>query len=990
MGKDVSDYDFPKKPVKAARRLTAFFLAVLLIITLLPANISAKAVENTPVLTIGGTVVLPENAGDYGFSSMETTDDAIILTVDGQIPPINDTLETEGNLIITGSGSLSINAGGKAHGISVEGDLTITGTGITVSAGRNAAIYSTGDIYIENSYVKAMGRKGTKGIIAGKAVTTSGSWVESTGMNYDLGMAENSIVFQEQEGVMTGSITGGEAESGGMLLPCSAALPCDLEIPEGILLVIPEGRTLTVPADHTLTVTGMIENSGTINVDGNLEDPGEQIENIDNGKVTGVEVSEIILDTEEADLNVGESIVISATIVPYYAENQTITWSSSDGSIASAENGTVKALHSGEAVITASTANGKTAECTITVPGTKVTGVSLDPSEAQMHIGETLQLEETVIPENADNQNVTWTSNNESVASVDEDGLVTAEDAGTATITVTTEDGGKTAQCTITVLKIPVTGVSLNYTTAELRVKKTLQLTETVTPENADNQNVTWSSSDETIASVDEDGLVTAKDAGTAIITVTTEDGDKTAQCTITVLKTAVTGVSLNQSTTHMYVRETLQLKETVAPENADNKDVTWSSSNEAVASVNENGLVTAKNAGTATITVTTEDGGKTAECAITVEAVPVQQIKLEPVSTTLPLGKTLALKSQVLPENATNPGITWTSSEPSIASVDADGTVKALKTGTVTITAAAVDGSGITGTSEITVIVIPVTGIKLNRTTASIQDDGTMTLHAEVLPADATYKTITWRSDNPQVAAVDAKGKVTAVKTGTARIIATSADGKKQAVCTVTVTPPDKAANAVALNKKIGIFWNAKKKSMIVSWGKAPDADGYEVYAAECGTSMKLIKTITSPKPRSFTLKKVNGRKLKTQKSYKALVRAYRIFNGKKQYLAKSYSVHAVTDSNKKYTNVKKLTVSPKTLSLKREKSKKLVVRAVSQNRSRRRLGHIQKLRYFTTDSKVATVSGNGVIRAVGKGSCTVYVLSINGMKASVKVTVK
>ena len=906
MGKDVSDYDFPKKPVKAARRLTAFFLAVLLIITLLPANISAKAVENPPVLTIGGTVVLPENAGDYGFSSMETTDDAIILTVDGQIPPINDTLETEGNLIITGSGSLSINAGGKAHGISVEGDLTITGTGITVSAGRNAAIYSTGDIYIENSYVKAMGRKGTKGIIAGKAVTTSGSWVESTGMNYDLGMAENSIVFQEPEGVMTGSITGGEAESGGMLLPRSAALPGDLEIPEDTLLVIQEGRTLTVPADHTLTVTGTIENSGTIIVEGNLEDPGEQIENVDKGKVTGVEVLEITLDTEEADLNVGESIVLSAVIVPYYAENQTIIWSSSDGSVASVENGTVKALHSGEAVITASTANGKTAECTITVPGTKVTDVSLDPTEAQMHIGETLQLEETVIPKNADNQNVTWTSSNEAVASVDEDGLVTAEDAGTAIITVTTEDGGKTAQCTITVLKIPVTGVSLNHTTAELRVKKTLQLTETVTPENADN------------------------------------------------------------------------------------KDVTWSSSNEAVASVNENGLVTAKNAGTATITVTTEDGGKTAECAITVEAVPVQQIKLEPVSTTLPLGKTLALKSQVLPENATNPGITWTSSEPSIASVDADGTVKALKTGTVTITAAAVDGSGITGTSEITVIVIPVTGIKLNRTTASIQDDGTMTLHAEVLPADATYKTITWRSDNPQVAAVDAKGKVTAVKTGTARIIATSADGKKQAVCTVTVTPPDKAANAVALNKKIGIFWNAKKKSMIVSWGKAPDADGYEVYAAECGTSMKLIKTITSPKPRSFTLKKVNGRKLKTQKSYKALVRAYRIFNGKKQYLAKSYSVHAVTDSNKKYTNVKKLTVSPKTLSLKREKSKKLVVRAVSQNRSRRRLGHIQKLRYFTTDSKVATVSGNGVIRAVGKGSCTVYVLSINGMKASVKVTVK
>ena len=254
-------------------------------------------------------------------------------------------------------------------------------------------------------------------------------------------------------------------------------------------------------------------------------------------------------------------------------------------------------------------------------PLVAVTGVSLDQTTATLTAGNTLQLTAIVAPDNATNKNVTWSSSNTAVATVDA-GLVTATGGGTATITVTTEDGSKTATCTVAV-SVPVTDVSLDQTTATLVAGSTLQLTVAVTPTEATNKAVTWSSDKETVATVSATGLVTAVSEGTATITVTTEDGGKTAACTVTVTPASipVTGVTLDQTTAKLIEGNTLQLTATVAPADATDKAVTWSSDDETVATVSATGLITAVSKGTATITVTTQDGSKTATCTVEVSA---------------------------------------------------------------------------------------------------------------------------------------------------------------------------------------------------------------------------------------------------------------------------------------------------------------------------------------------------------------------------------
>ena len=200
--------------------------------------------------------------------------------------------------------------------------------------------------------------------------------------------------------------------------------------------------------------------------------------------------------------------------------------------------------------------------------------------------------------------------------------------AGTYNFTVKAESsyGSDSKELSITIsaaTSVSVTGVTLNKTSTELTVGQSETLTAAVEPSNATNKNVTWSSSAESVATV-EDGKVTAVGAGEATITVTTEDGNKTATCAVTVAAATVpvTGVTLSQTQESLYSNRTpntLTLTATVAPDNATNKAVTWSTSNSTVATVDANGLITAVAPGTAAITVTTTDGSFTATCTVTV-----------------------------------------------------------------------------------------------------------------------------------------------------------------------------------------------------------------------------------------------------------------------------------------------------------------------------------------------------------------------------------
>ena len=493
----------------------------------------------------------------------------------------------------------------------------------------------------------------------------------------------------------------------------------------------------------------------------------------------------------------GGSAVLSARVSPEAASDRAVTWSSSDRSVATVDKaGTVHGLRPGTATVTA-TAEGKSGTCAVTVKAkaVNVTEVTLDKTELTLTEGETETLTATVRPDNADNRKVTWSSDKTDVATVDGAGRVTAVKAGEATVTVTTEDGGKTATCKVMVKAkaVNVTEVTLDKTELTLTEGEAETLTATVRPDNADNRKVTWSSDKTEVATVDGAGKVTAVKAGEAVITVTTEEGGKTATCKVTVkAKTvSVTEVTLDKTELTLTEGETETLTATVKPDNADNKKVTWSSDKTDVATVDGSGRVTAVKAGEAVITVTTEDGGKTATCKVTVKAkaVSVTEVTLDRAELTLTEGEAETLTATVKPDNADNKKVKWSSDKTEVATVDGDGKVTAVKPGEAVVTVTTEDG-GKTASCKVTVKakVVPVTGVDVKPWSVTIGANGTTKLTCTVAPSNATNRNVRWESDNPSVATVDSDGNVRAVSAGVAKVSAVTEDGGFRSGCTVTV----------------------------------------------------------------------------------------------------------------------------------------------------------------------------------------------------------
>lgn len=264
-------------------------------------------------------------------------------------------------------------------------------------------------------------------------------------------------------------------------------------------------------------------------------------------------------------------------------------------------------------------------DAVVPIDEVKVIGIAVDPTSLSLRMGskETGTLTYMVIPEDASNQKVTWSSDNEDVVVV-ENGVVTAKGAGTAKVTVVTDDGGLKAVCEVTVTaeSVAVTGVALNKTSLTLEVGSSEILSVTIVPENASNQNVTWESSDNSVVTVDDGGKVTAVKAGKADITITSADGQKKASCAVEVTEAAQTTVDvseviLNNTKLTINVGGSETLSATVKPDDATNKTVTWTSSKPEVATVDGNGKVEAKGVGETTITASA--GQKSATCVVTI-----------------------------------------------------------------------------------------------------------------------------------------------------------------------------------------------------------------------------------------------------------------------------------------------------------------------------------------------------------------------------------
>ena len=406
-----------------------------------------------------------------------------------------------------------------------------------------------------------------------------------------------------------------------------------------------------------------------------------------------------------------------------------------------------------------------------------VTSISLNKKELVLSEGDSETLVATVKPDDATDKTVTWSSSNDSIATVDKNGQVTAVKEGAAVITA--KAGEKSATCDVTVnaSAIPVSGITLGEEELSLEVGTSFHsLYAVVSPVNATDKTVVWTNSDDTVIAIctEEDNpnglVVTARKEGTSTITATA--GGKSATCVVTV--SPKTEISLLYSSLSLVEGESKTITVRTVPENA---KVTWESSDENVATVDAGGTVTAKKEGSATITA--RNGEKYATCVVTVR----RKFELNKYELTLAEGDSETLTTTIQYDDATGESVSWSSGSEITAIVDDNGKVTGVSFGNTIIYA-------ILGYEVLRCAVTVVKKITLNKDIITLKEGESETLIATVYPDDAEDKTVAWSSSDKSVATVDASGKVTALLEGKARISATI--GSRSAYCDVYVERKD------------------------------------------------------------------------------------------------------------------------------------------------------------------------------------------------------
>ena len=477
-------------------------------------------------------------------------------------------------------------------------------------------------------------------------------------------------------------------------------------------------------------------------------------------------------------------------------DNPNISWETNNSNIVTIQKKsnteiTVTGKNNGSAVITAKMDKLET-KCQVTVI-TSPKEIILSNTEITIDLSsgnKTVQITPTITPDSA-NKNITWTSSNTSIARVDEFGTITGISNGEATVTAKTVNG-LTKICKVKVVTSP-TAISLNKTNAviDTTTSKNMQLTAVITPASANiYTGITWTSSNDNVVQVNQQGLVKGISNGLATVTAKTENGC-TAQCRIVVGAT-IAGINLAPSNSAIEIEEKLQINATIEP-NTSEETLIWVSSNSKVATVDSNGVVTGKSHGTVTITATGRDSMVANSVKVTVQTAP-KSISLNITEKTIDLStdaKSFQLIGTISPSTA-NVYLeqTWTSSNTSVANVDNNGRVTALKNGDATITVST--GNKKTATCKVTVVTSP-TGIALDKNRATVNLSGTKTvdLTATLTPKTANiYDDLQWSSDSAS-AKVEKTGKytarVTGVSNGNAKITVSTGNGYK-AECIVTV----------------------------------------------------------------------------------------------------------------------------------------------------------------------------------------------------------
>lgn len=527
-----------------------------------------------------------------------------------------------------GSGYDSCTGRGSIHGTNMAAYLAVATAPILVfSIAVNPSTISmtisqtrqiTASVTPSNAYNKTL---------AWSSNNTGIATVSSSGLITAVGVGSATITVQATDGSNVYNTVSVSVYANPIIITSISLAPSSATIAPGATTqltatILPSNATNKIlswtssnPNIATVDSSGLVSGvaTGTVNITATSTDGSNRTAT---SLITVfVAATSISLDRTTATMHPGDTLTLTATVLPSNATNKTVTWSSNSSRATVSASGVITAVSLGSAVITARCGS-LTATCVVSIT-VGVVSVSVSPSSITIPVGSTRSIIATILPSNAANKMVTWSSVNPFVATVSNTGLITAVGSGSTSITVQTVDMARTATVTVSVY-VGVQSVSLNSTSISLAPTQTFQSIATVLPSNATNKNVSWRSLQSSIATVSSNGLITAVGNGSTIITVTTQDGNRSASVIVRVIR-PVTSVSLNRTTLTLPRTAAFTLVPTVLPINATTRTVSWSSSLPWIASISSTGRVVGLAVGTAVITVTTTDGGFTATCTITV-----------------------------------------------------------------------------------------------------------------------------------------------------------------------------------------------------------------------------------------------------------------------------------------------------------------------------------------------------------------------------------
>ena len=642
-----------------------------------------------------------------------------------------------------------------------------------------------------------------------------------TSSDISIATVENGVVSLLKEGTVTIKAIAHNNESASCIIVVSAVPVTSIELNKTTAnLELHETTQLTATVNQDATDKSISWSStkpdiATVDDDGNVEAVGVGSCEIKATAgsisvacvvtVSHIQPTSLTISPESVTVDIDKSERLVASWLPLNATDTTITWRSENENIATVSNGVVSGVAAGNTNISVKIGKNTPAVVPVTVNPMMATSVSVNPESVTLQVKEQQILVATVLPEKTTDKSVEWTSSDPSKVSVDKTtGKITAnaltDEDEYVVITAKTANGLQ-ASCTVyvTVHVIPVETITIKPSDLVMQLGRYQTLTAEIYPTNATNKSVVWESSNPAVASVSQYGSVSAKSIGTA--TITAKSGNTIGSCTVEVKAVDVQTITI--SDVSLAVMEYQTLSASIEPTDATDKTLTWSVADETIATIDPtSGKITGENEGT-TIVYATAKNGVTGQATVTVSrnAISVTSIRPNSKSKNININEAINLSEQIIfnPTTATNKALVWSvvsqkadyeDESTIVATIDSrTGILTGKVAGTITVMARSVSNTEATATMTVVVNPIHASSIVLSESEIELVLNDQKTLNAQVMPLDASCRTVQWSTDDPNIISVSKSGVVTGLAKGTANVFVRSTERTSiYAKCKVTV----------------------------------------------------------------------------------------------------------------------------------------------------------------------------------------------------------